>query len=96
MDRDRRADVDRLDDDAGPLTLANGLTAVRFVLAPLFLVLYVTGDVLRALAAFAAAAATDVLDGLVARLLGQRSRLGAFLDPIADKLLAACGLFALA
>jgi cardiolipin synthase len=83
--------------DAGsPYTLANGLTALRIALAPVFLVLYVEGDRMRALAAFAAAAATDVLDGLVARALGEQSRLGAFLDPIADKFLAACALVALA
>ena len=78
------------------LTVPNLLTASRFVLAPVFLALYVRGDTVRALAAFAAAAATDLLDGLVARALDQRSRLGAVLDPIADKLLAACALFALA
>jgi cardiolipin synthase len=78
------------------LTLPNLLTASRLVLAPIFLFLYVRGDAVRALAAFAAAAATDVLDGLVARALDQRSRLGAYLDPIADKFLAACALFALA
>jgi cardiolipin synthase (CMP-forming) len=88
---------DEVSDEArSPWTLANGLTALRIVLAPVFLVLYVEGDRLRALAAFAAAAATDVLDGLVARVLRQRTRLGAFLDPIADKLLAACALVALA
>jgi cardiolipin synthase len=80
----------------GALTLANGLTALRIVLAPIFLVLYVDGERLRALAAFSAAAATDVLDGLVARALHQQTRLGAFLDPIADKFLAACALIALA
>jgi len=80
----------------GPANLANALTALRLVLAPVFLVLYVGGDRLRALAAFAAAAATDLLDGLVARVLRQQTRLGAFLDPIADKLLAACALVALA
>jgi cardiolipin synthase (CMP-forming) len=79
-----------------PYTLANGLTALRIALAPVFLVLYVEGDRMRALAAFAAAAATDVLDGLVARALGEQTRLGAFLDPIADKFLAACALVALA
>lgn len=78
------------------MNLANALTALRIVLAPVFLVLYVDGARLRALAAFAAAAATDVLDGLVARALQQRTRLGAFLDPAADKLLAACALVALA
>jgi cardiolipin synthase len=80
----------------GPLNLANALTALRIILAPVFLVLYVGGGRLRALATFAAAAATDVLDGLVARVLRQQTRLGAFLDPIADKFLAACALVALA
>jgi cardiolipin synthase (CMP-forming) len=80
----------------GVLTLPNLLTAARIVLAPIFLALYVSGETVRALAAFAAAAATDLLDGLVARALDQRTRLGAFLDPIADKFLAACALFALA
>jgi cardiolipin synthase len=89
-----RGEVTR--DEASPINLANGLTALRIVLAPVFLLLYVGGDRLRALAAFTAAAATDVLDGLVARALRQRTRLGAFLDPIADKLLAACALVALA
>ncbi|HTP25446.1 MAG TPA: CDP-alcohol phosphatidyltransferase family protein, partial [Anaeromyxobacteraceae bacterium] len=49
------------------VTLPNALTASRFVLAPVFLVLYARGHTVRALAAFAAAAATDVLDGLTAR-----------------------------
>jgi cardiolipin synthase len=84
------------DEAPSPYNLANALTALRIVLAPVFLVLYVEGERLRALAAFSAAAATDVLDGLVARALRQRTRLGAFLDPIADKLLAACALVALA
>jgi cardiolipin synthase len=82
--------------EGSPINLANALTASRIVLALVFLVLYLTGDRLRALSAFAAAAATDVLDGLVARALRQHTRLGAFLDPIADKFLAACALIALA
>ncbi|WP_242395017.1 CDP-alcohol phosphatidyltransferase family protein [Anaeromyxobacter oryzisoli] len=95
----RDADDERDDFQGGggsPLNLANALTASRILLAPVFLVLYVHGDRLRALAAFVAAAATDVLDGLVARALHQHTRLGAFLDPIADKFLAACALVALA
>jgi len=78
------------------VTVPNALTAARLVLAPVFLWLYVRGDTARAVAVFAAAAATDLLDGLAARALDQRSRLGAFLDPIADKVLALCVLFALA
>ncbi len=78
------------------LTIPNLLTGLRIALAPVFLVLYVTGDTRRALVAFAVAAVSDVLDGIAARALDQRTRLGAFLDPIADKILAACALFALA
>jgi cardiolipin synthase len=88
----------RTADDGGVprvVTLPNALTGVRIVLAPVFLVLYAQGDTVRAFAAFAAAAATDVLDGLAARVLQQHTRLGAFLDPIADKFLATCALFAL-
>jgi cardiolipin synthase len=66
------------------------------VLAPVFLWLYASGDVRRALPVFAVAAGSDLLDGLVARLLRQHSRLGEILDPIADKLLAFCALVALA
>ncbi len=80
----------------GVLTLPNLLTLLRVALAPVFLWLYVAGDARLALVTFAAAAATDLLDGLAARALDQHSRLGAFLDPIADKFLLACGLFALA
>jgi len=81
--------------DAGAFTLPNALTALRLALAPVFLVLYVRGETGRALLVFAAAAATDLVDGLAARLLRQHSRLGEFLDPIADKLLAFCALVAL-
>jgi cardiolipin synthase len=73
----------------------NALTALRLALAPVFLVLYVKGRIEPALWVFAVAAATDVLDGLIARLLHQHSRLGSVLDPIADKLLAFCALVGL-
>jgi cardiolipin synthase len=82
--------------DAGPYTFPNALTALRLLLAPVFLWLYASGDVRRALPIFAVAAGTDLLDGLFARLLRQHSRLGEILDPIADKLLAFCALVALA
>ena len=82
--------------DLGQLfTLPNFLTVLRIILAPIFLYLYAKGDTKRAIAAFAAAAATDGLDGLVARALNQKTRIGAILDPIADKLLATCAILAL-
>jgi len=81
--------------DAGPYTLANALTLLRLLLAPVVMLLYVQDEVRIALAVYAVAALTDVLDGLAARLLGQHSRFGEILDPIADKLLAFCILVAL-
>jgi cardiolipin synthase len=69
------------------LTLANFFTFARIVLIPVFGWLWYHGDGARALWVFAIAVATDVIDGFLARWLNQRSRLGALLDPIADKLL---------
>jgi len=68
-------------------TLPNLLTALRIILMP-FVAWYLwQGDVERAFWLFVAAAVTDLLDGNLARLLNQRSVLGAWLDPIADKLM---------
>jgi len=78
------------------LNVPNAITAARIVLAPVFLWLYVTQHTGWALVAFAAAAATDALDGLAARLLHEHTALGALLDAGADKLLTACALVALA
>ena len=68
-------------------TLPNLLTALRIVLMP-FVAWYLwQGDVERAFWVFVVAAVTDLLDGNLARLLNQRTVLGAWLDPIADKLM---------
>jgi cardiolipin synthase len=67
--------------------LANWLTILRIFLIPVFVSLLVYRKPGSALLVFAAAALTDLLDGYVARRRGSQSRLGAFLDPIADKLL---------
>jgi cardiolipin synthase (CMP-forming) len=77
------------------LTIPNLLTLSRIALAPVFVALYLAGNTRSALAVFAVAAATDVLDGLAARALDQRSRLGTLLDPVADKVLEVSALFAL-
>ena len=66
--------------------LANFLTVLRILLIPVFVSLLVYRKPGAALLVFAVAALTDLLDGWVARRSGP-SRLGAFLDPMADKLL---------
>ena len=69
------------------LTFANQLTLLRMLLIPLFVILVVYGQLGWALAVFVTAGVTDGLDGLIARFWRQKTRLGAWLDPMADKLL---------
>ncbi len=69
------------------LTAANQLTLLRMLLIPAFVILVVYGHLGWALIVFVTAGITDALDGLIARLSGQKTSLGAWLDPIADKLL---------
>jgi len=69
------------------LTIANQLTILRIVLVPAFVLLVVYGRLGAALLVFVVAGVTDALDGLIARLAGQRTTIGAWLDPLADKLL---------
>ena len=70
-----------------PVTIPNLLSLLRMGLTPLFLVAVVSGRPLEALLVFALAGVTDGIDGFIARRFGQQSRLGAYLDPAADKLL---------
>ena len=70
------------------LTVANQLTLLRVMLIPAFVILVIYGHLGWALVVFATACLTDALDGLTARWSGQKSTLGAWLDPMADKLLA--------
>ena len=70
------------------LTPANQVTLLRMLLIPAFVILVVYGRLGWALSVFVVAGATDLLDGVIARRSGQNSTLGAWLDPMADKLLA--------
>jgi cardiolipin synthase (CMP-forming) len=78
------------------VNVANLLTALRLVLVPFVILAILDGNHMRALALFAGAALTDALDGIAARELGLSSRLGAYLDPIADKCLLSGVFLALA
>lgn len=69
------------------LTAANQLTILRMLLIPGFVILLLYGFRGWALLTLIAAGITDLLDGLIARLTGQKTNLGAWLDPMADKLL---------
>lgn len=69
------------------LNLPNILSLLRILLIPVFLVLMIQGKIVEASAVFFFAGFTDVLDGFAARLLHQKTKIGALLDPAADKLL---------
>ena len=69
------------------LTLANQLTLFRLVMIPLLITLLLNNLNGWALAVFILAGITDALDGIIARRYSQSSNIGAFLDPMADKLL---------
>jgi cardiolipin synthase (CMP-forming) len=69
------------------LTAANQLTILRMLIIPAFVILLLYGYRGWALVAFLVAGLTDLFDGLIARMAGQKTTLGAWLDPMADKLL---------
>ena len=83
-----------------PLNIPNLLTWARIVLIPLVIGVYYLPMPLHeqnliATIAFVVAAVTDWFDGWLARKLGQTSAFGAFLDPVADKLMVAAALVVL-
>jgi cardiolipin synthase (CMP-forming) len=86
-----------------PLNIPIALTWLRIVLIPVFVAVYYLPDTWlmpvaknwTAMTIFAVAAITDWLDGYLARRLGETSAFGAFLDPVADKLMVAAALILL-
>ncbi len=78
------------------LTVPNQLTFLRLAFLPLFLALIFYSHYRWALAVLVIAGCSDGLDGLLARRLNQRTALGAYLDPIADKLLLSSSFLVLA
>src|SRR5690606_10908162 len=86
-----------------PLNIPNALTWARIALIPIFVGVFylpdnwmpVASKNLVATGIFIAAAVTDWFDGYLARALGQTSAFGAFLDPVADKLMVAAALILL-
>ncbi len=69
------------------LTIPNLITLTRIILTPLFIIFLIQGRYRQALIVFILAGMSDLADGLIARWWQQKSRLGSYLDPLADKLL---------
>jgi len=69
------------------LSVPNSITFIRIVIIPVFVTALVYNRVDYALFLFIVASISDMFDGLLARMTSQQTRLGAFLDPLADKFL---------
>ncbi len=69
------------------MNIPNTLTLIRIILIPVFVTAIIYKRFDYALYLFGIAAITDMLDGLIARITGQKTALGTFLDPLADKFL---------
>jgi cardiolipin synthase len=77
------------------LTIPNVITLIRILLTPIFIIFLIQGQYRRALVVFLLAGVSDLADGLIARVWQQKSRLGSYLDPLADKILMAASFVTL-
>lgn len=77
------------------MTVPNLISAIRIILTPIFVIYLIDDQLLPALIVFIIAGVSDGIDGLVARVFNQRSRLGTYLDPIADKIVLMSGFVGL-
>ena len=78
------------------MNIPNFLSLLRIILVPVFVIFLIQDEYYNALIVFVIAGLTDVLDGTMARLLNAQTKLGSYLDPIADKLLLATSFVTLA
>ncbi len=77
------------------LNVPNVLTAIRMLLIPVYVALFVNGEKYLALAVFLAASLTDMLDGMIARRYHLITNLGKLMDPLADKLMVLTVMFSM-
>jgi len=85
----------RVEEKLRPLTLPNFITMLRMAMVPFFVIAVSERDFSLALLIFVVAGLTDAFDGYLARRMDMRSRIGAYLDPIADKMLITVAYIAL-
>jgi cardiolipin synthase len=78
------------------MTIPNLITCIRIILVPIFVIYLINDELLPALVVFILAGLSDGVDGLVARLFDQKSKLGSYLDPLADKILLVTAFVVLA
>jgi cardiolipin synthase len=85
----------RVEEKMRPLTLPNFITLTRMAMVPVFVIAVWDKDYRLALWIFIVAGLTDAFDGFLARRMDMKSRIGAYLDPIADKMLITVAYIAL-
>lgn len=77
------------------MNLPNFLSLLRIILVPVIIIFLLQEEYADALITFTIAGLTDIFDGLLARALNCQTKLGAFIDPMADKLLLASSFVSL-
>jgi cardiolipin synthase len=78
------------------MNIPNFLSLLRIILVPVIVIFLIQGLYAKALIIFVIAGLTDALDGALARLLNKKTKLGSFLDPLADKILLSTSFISLA
>ena len=78
------------------MTIPNLITILRILLVPIFIIYIINDRALGSLIIFLIASISDALDGFIARIFHQKSDLGAYLDPLADKILLVSAYITLA
>jgi cardiolipin synthase (CMP-forming) len=77
------------------MTVPNIITVIRILLTPIFVIYIINDRLLTGLVILIICGVSDGLDGLIARVFNQKSRLGSFLDPLADKIILVSAFIAL-
>lgn len=78
------------------MTIPNIITMIRILLTPVFVIYLINDELLSGLVILVICGISDGLDGFIARVFKQKSRLGSFLDPLADKIILVSAFIALA
>ena len=77
------------------MTIPNIITMIRILLTPVFVIYVINDKLLTGLVVLIICGVSDGLDGLIARVFKQKSRLGSYLDPLADKIILVSAFIAL-
>lgn len=77
------------------MTVPNIITMIRILLAPIFIIYVIDGQLMTGLVVLIICGISDGIDGMIARVFNQKSKLGTWLDPLADKIILVSAFIAL-